>query len=134
MIYEKIYKNLIRLIPLESLKENGGYVKLTSTGYMDLHVDRLHKTHPKGKQDGCFIISMAHNFIQNGDTMADPDMEIAIYPEMGMAEALTYQLDSLGMFQRVYPKPGFVDLRTKKELNIFLDSWLATLKKQGFYQ
>lgn len=133
MIYEKIYKNLIKLIPLESLKENGAYTKLESTGYMDLNIDLLRQGHPEGKHDDCIIISMAHNFIQNGDVMADPDMEIAIYPKMGMAEALTYQLSSLGVYQVVYPKPGLVDLRNKKELNKFLDTWLVTLKKQGFY-
>jgi hypothetical protein len=135
MIYEKIYEKLDKLIPLgvSNLKEGEGFTKLKSGGFMELSIEFLHYDHPKGKQEGCFIIAMAHNYSQNGDLMADPDMEIAIYPEMKMAEALTYQQDSLGIFQRVYPEPGFVDVRAKKELNLFLNQWLGNLKKQGFY-
>lgn len=135
MIYEKIYEKLDKLIPLgvSNLQEGEGFTKLKSDGFMDLSIDFLHRNHPKGEQEGCFIISMAHNYTQNGDLMADPDMEIAVFPEMGMAEALTYQQDGLGIYQRVYPEPGFVNIRTKKELSIFLNKWLVNLKKQGFY-
>jgi len=137
MIYETIYKKLDRLIPLgvKELQEGEGFIKLKSEGYMNLNIDSLRgKEHPKGGQDGhCFIIAMAHNYIQNGDVMADPDMEIAIYPEMKMAEALTYQQDSLGIYNVVYPEPGLINVRLKKELNSFLNQWLDNLKIQGFY-
>ena len=137
MIYETIYKKLDRLIPLgvKELQEGEGFIKLKSEGYMDLNVDTLkHKEHPNGGQDGhCFIIAMAHNHIQNGDVMADPDMEIAIYPEMKMAEALTYQQDGLGIYQMVYPEPGLINIKLKRALNSFLNQWLGNLKKQGFY-
>jgi len=138
MIYEKIYEKLDKLIPLGSkdFKEGEGFVKLKSEGFMDLNVDFLHYEHPGGNagtKEDCFIISMAHNYTQNGDVMADPDMEIAIFPKRKMAEALTYQQDGLGIFQRVYPEPGKVSLKLKKQLNIFLNQWLNNLKKQRFY-
>ncbi len=41
---------------------------------------------------GDHVFAMAHNFKQNGDIMADPDMQIRIIPEMHSIEALTYQL------------------------------------------
>lgn len=137
MIYETIYKKLDRLIPLgvNELQKGEGFIKLKSEGYMNLNIDSLGgKEHPKGEQDGhCFIIAMAHNHIQNGDLMADPDMEIAVYPEMKMAEALTYQQDGLGIYQMVYPEPGLVNPKLKKQLNSFLNQWLDNLKKQNFY-
>jgi len=137
MIYESIYKKIDRLTGgIENFKESEeGYKKLKSGGFMDLSIDLLrNKEHPKGGQDGhCFIIAMAHNYSQNGDLMADPDMEIAIYPGMKMAEALTYQQDGLGIYQEVYPEPGFVNVRLKRELNSFLNQWLDNLKRQGFY-
>ena len=137
MIYETIYKKLDKLTGgIEKFKENKeGYKKLKSGAYMDLLIDLLiGKEHPKGGQHGhCFLIAMAHNHIQNGDVMADPDMEIAIYPEMKMAEALTYQQDGLGIYQRVYPEPGFINPKLKKQLNSFLNQWLNNLKNQGFY-
>lgn len=49
-----------------------------------------------------------------------------------MAEALTYQQDSLGVFQEVYPEPGKVDVKLKKQLNQFLNQWLTNLINQGF--
>lgn len=137
MIYETIYKKIDKLTNgIEKLKEDKeGYKKLKSGAYMDLSIDLLRgKEHPKGGQSGhCFLIAMAHNYIQNGDVMADPDMEIAIYPEMKMAEALSYQQDGLGIYQMVYPEPGFLNPKLKKELNSFLNQWLDNLKQQGFY-
>jgi hypothetical protein len=50
---------------------------------------------------------MGHNYRQNGDLVPDPDMEIRILPEPGMAEALSYQ-DSFG-YRRVYFDNAKVD-------------------------
>ena len=75
---------------------------------------------------------MAHNYIQEGDVMADPDMEIRICPDLHSVEALTYQQDGLGIYQAVYPEPGKVDLKLKRDLNQFLNQWLTNLIEQGF--
>ena len=122
MIYETIYKKLEKLGITELVK----YKKLKSEGYMDLSIDILSDNEEEKH------IAMAHNFIQNGDVMADPDMEIKIYKKTKMAEALTYQLSSLGIFQRVYPEPGKVYPKLKIQLNSFLDQWLTNLLSQGF--
>ena len=77
-------------------------------GMMDLNYDHLGCRKLDLGDYVSYDIALAHNYIQNGDVMADPDMEIRIYPEIKYAEALTYQLDGLGIFQRVYPEPGKV--------------------------
>jgi hypothetical protein len=117
-VYEK---NFDRLVELGVLKPDGllnfqDCLKLKSAGYMDLNIDHLsHKDAP-----GQIVIAMAHNYIQEGDVMADPDMEIRIIPEMRMVEALTYQLDSMGVYHRVYSEDGSrFDPERKKELNAF---------------
>lgn len=79
-------------------------------------------------------IALAHNGKQNGDVMADPDMEIRIYPEMKMAEALTFRNDYLGIFQEVYPEPGKYYPKLKKELNTFLNDWLKNMIEIQGYQ
>ncbi len=89
---------------------------------MDLHIDFL-----RVEENNAFIIGMGHNYRQNGDVMADPDMEIRIFPNTQMAEALTFQLDSLGIYQRVY-QDNKVDISLKKDLNSFLDKWLTKIK------
>lgn len=132
LIYERIYKALDELLPggIEGFCSNSeGYVKLRAPAMMDLNIDVQN-----WKEDGkkkTYRISMAHNFVQNGDVMADPDMEIRIHPELKMAEALTYQLDSLGIYQMVYPEPGKMNVKLKKQLNGFLEMWLNNIKEQG---
>jgi hypothetical protein len=102
--------------------------KLKSGSYMDLNLDYLTKTE-KG-----IVIAMAHNFIQNGDVMADPDMEIRIIPQMKMVEALSYRQDAVGINQQVYADETETRFypRVKKELNSFLGTWLKNLIDQGF--
>jgi uncharacterized protein YqiB (DUF1249 family) len=101
--------------------------KMKSGGFMDLNLDYLANT-----QEG-IVISMAHNFIQEGDIMADPDMEIRIVPQMKMVEALSYQQDAMGICQNVYTEDGKgYRPRLKNELNSFLGQWLNNLVAQGF--
>lgn len=128
-IYERNFKKLIKIIPDLLQKEPGWACRMKAEGFMDLHVDFL-KVEPQG--DGKkIVISLAHRYLQNGDSMADPDMEIAVYPNAGMAEALTYQQDGLGIYQVVYPEPGKFYPKRKKELNSFLETWLRNIVSQG---
>jgi uncharacterized protein YqiB (DUF1249 family) len=117
-----------RLQQMGIINENGvmqvDYMKFVSPGLMDLNVDRLtNKT-----------IALAHNGKQNGDVMADPDMEILIYPKTKMAEALTFRNDYLGIYQEVYPEPGKYYPKLKKELNAFLSDWLKNMIEIQKYQ
>lgn len=127
-VYER---NFDRLVKLGIINEKGELqfkdaLKLKSGAYMDLNLDYL------GKDEQGIIIAMAHNFEQNGDIMADPDMQVRIIPEMHSIEALTYQLDSMGIYQEVYPDANHVNPKVKKELNAFLETWLKNLIAQGF--
>jgi len=118
-----------RLQPIMDKLGDDDYVKLESDGFMPLSIDRLWTD-----EDGAVRISMAHNYIQNGDVMADPDMEIMVYPDRQMAEAMTFQMPNI--FQQVYmvndAGQKMVDLKAKRELNNFLKMWLRNIKRQGF--
>ena len=124
-IFERIYDELDSLVGtlLAFLHGDVDHLKIECPGFMDLHIDRL-----TGER-----IALAHNFLQNGDVMADPDMEILVNEKTRTAEALTFQQSTLGIYVTVYPEPGRVDIRAKKELNEFLLHWLSNLKKQGFF-
>jgi len=129
-IYETMYEKLVKL---GIINEDGGlkfdeYLKLKSKSFMDLNIDHLSHT----DDDRSIVISLAHNFIQNGDVMADPDMEVKIIPSMKMVEALTFQQDSTGTYQQVYLEDGRFYPTLKKDLNNFLNSWLKNLIEQGF--
>ncbi|MCK4679275.1 MAG: DUF1249 domain-containing protein [Bacteroidales bacterium] len=132
VVYETIYKRLIAIgiIDKEGNPKFEDHVKLESGGFMDLSIDFLYK----GKK--YFTIAMAHNYVQNGDLMADPDMEIKIIPDMKMAEALSFRQDGgLPINQHVYVEidgKKMVYPLVKKHLNSFLSGWLLNIKKQGF--
>ena len=57
-------------------------------------------------------------------------MELRVYPDMKMAEALTFQ-DCFG-YRVVYPTPDKVDVKAKAELNRFLNQWLSNLIRQDY--
>lgn len=93
--------------------------------FMDLNMDVLER------QTDYIVIALSHYFKQNGDLCADPDMQIRIYPERNMAEALTFQQALPPIYQEVYPAPGKVVPELKRELNDFLDLWLRNCINQG---
>lgn len=120
-----------RLEPIMTALGDADYVKLESNGFMDLHVDKLDESNGTGERT--IRVSLAHYFEQNGDLVPDPDMELMVYPDRWMAEALTYQ-DSM-IYQEVYTAEAgktMVRPRLKNELNRFLKLWLSNIKKQGF--
>jgi len=129
-VYERTFDNLVKLGIIDKygslrFKE---FVKLKSSGYMDLNIDHL------SNQDDVdsIVISLAHNYNQGGDVLADPDMEIRILRDMKMVEALTYQQDSMGIYQQIYHEDGKYYPHLEHELNKFLDYWLKNLIEQGF--
>lgn len=132
VVYETIFKRLVAIgiIDKEGKPRFNEAMNLKSGGFMDLNLDMLYE------EDGEFTIAMAHNYIQNGDIMADPDMEIKIIPGLKMAEALSFRQDGgIPMNQHVYEVidgKTMVYPRLKKELNTFLSGWLLNIKKQGF--
>ena len=123
-VYELIYKKILKLVPhLFTLKIGTGLCSKAGS-YMDLHLNILQK------EDNFIVIALSHTYLKNGDKVADPDMEIKVYTgDNKMAEALTYQ-DYI-CYQVVYPKPNYVNLKLKNDLNRFLNMWLSNCINQG---
>lgn len=122
-LHSMLFQRLIKIVPdLEGL---GGHGKSTVSGFMDLNLDVLQQRHDK------WLVALSQYFLHPcGDMVADPDMLIAIYPLRGEAEALTYQ--NAFSYQEVYTCGGMkVDVRAKRELNVFLNQWLLSLIAQG---
>lgn len=126
--YSSIFNKLNKVIP--DLEENlkKGFMAGKSTfgeksALMDLNLDVLSED-----EKGRFVIALSHYYRQNGDSVADPDMEIRIDFEKEIAEALTFQ-NALGFQQVYHEKDGkkLVDTRQKKEQNKFLSGWLTNL-------
>jgi len=105
--------------------------RLQATGFMDLVVEVL----PQFPETGAMVLSLAHYFEQNGALCQDPEMEVRVFPPRdgrpGHVEALSFQQAIPPIYQRVYPEPGKVVPRLKRDLNSFLTTWLRNLKQQG---
>jgi len=116
-IQQKIFSQLVKIgIIDETGTMKAEYMKFSSEGLMDLHVDRLPNN----------MLSLAHNGKLNGDVMADPDVEIAIFPQIQCAEGFTFQNDYLGIYQEVYTD-GKPNVKLRTDLNIFLHEWLSNI-------
>ncbi len=128
-IYETIYKKLEKLLECNfrdfpDLQSR----KIKSSAFMDLNIDVIYSS----QNAKTYQIALSHYYEHPcGDLIPDPDMEIKIYPELHMAEALTFQ--DTYVYLQVYPEPDKVNVCLKKQLNKFLIHWLKNLKAQGFY-
>lgn len=122
-----IFQKLDKLGVIELIKNDKEAAKALSPGFMDLGFDKL-----VNDSNGAAIIALHHYYVQMGDMMADPDMQIRIFLDTAMAEAMTYQQDSLGIYQEVYPEPDKVNMKLKGQLNRFLLTWLNNLLNEGF--
>lgn len=117
---EQIYEKLIKVIPdIETRTEAG---KSKSDGFMDLNLDVL----DKGKE--ITRIALSHYYKQNGDMVADPDMEIVINTRLKTANGMTYQ-DSM-LYQSAEVEGG-INTKLVDQLNDFLVMWLQNCIDQG---
>ena len=113
-------------LTFDDLKKIGA-IKIKNDGYLDLNIDYLGTYHQYDRY------AVAHNFIQNSDLMADPDMEFLDI--QGAFVPISYQLDSLGVYHRaVTENNGTLQWNRKmyKDLLNFIKMWANNLKIQGF--
>lgn len=122
-IQEQIYDALKDL--LGNLRELPDNCKMMSFGFMNLNLDMLKQ------RNTTTTIALSHYYKHpSGDMIPDPDVEIRIFHELQMAEALSFQ-DIFG-YKQVYHENGYIDAEAKTMLNKFLLQWLRNLKAQGF--
>lgn len=108
-IFEKIASPL--------LTNSAYYMKYGTPNYMDLNIEII----------GDDRLAMAHNYVLNGDVMADPDVEFTVDKKNRMLYPQTYQQDSLQYFERV---DG--DSARARELNHFMHEWLTNVVDQKY--
>ena len=124
------YKHLKPLIDGMNFDDSCRHFK--SSGFMPLTVELLFKD-----DKGRWIYSMTHYGEQNGDLMADPDMELAIDHAAGTVEPLTFRNDYMGLHQSVYIERNGQRLyspRLRSQLDDFLRQWLKNIEMQGYLE
>jgi hypothetical protein len=129
-VFETNFDRLVKLKIIDkdgSLRNNG---KSIAGGYMDLVFERLEHL-DDFNSNGTKAFSIAHYFVQNGDLCQDPEMVLFYNETLKTVEAYSFQMAIPPVYDLVYPQPGFVAPRLKKELNSFLRNWLNNLIQQG---
>ena len=99
------------------LTNSAYYMKYGTPNYMDLNIEII----------GDDRLAMSHNYVLNGDVMADPDVEFTVDKKNRMLYPQTYQQDSLQYFERV---DG--DSARARELNHFMHEWLTNVVDQKY--
>ena len=122
---ERNYRSFTRLFP-EIADGSYHYLRMESGagigGMMPLHVEWISDD----------TVSISHTYTQNGDLMHDPEMTFLIDRDKGTMEAASYQQDSLGIYQNVYPEPGRWVPELRKDLNNFAQQWFENISEQNY--
>jgi hypothetical protein len=100
-------------------KQDSFHVRFEKTGYQPLVIERHGD-----------MISVAHYFEQNGDLIADPDVELH-YPSW-VPTAITQAF--FGYRQKFIERDGktYFDTRFDREVSSFLSMWARNIKAQGW--
>ena len=115
---------------IDAVNKAEGSRHFTAPGYMDLVIENLYFNDFEGNP----VYSISHYGVQNGDLMADPDMEIAVTKD-GRIIPRTYRNDFMGLHQEVFKTVEGRTLYSNQlliDLDIFLWQWLQNIEQQGF--
>jgi len=112
---------------IEGLDSDNPYRKLDNTNgvFMPVSVDYLFET-----EHGT-VYAIAHNYTQNGDLMADPDMQFlvrddGVYP-------MTFQQDNLGVFNvglTIRDGKLLIAPELQRDMTEFANLWMSNIKDQ----
>lgn len=114
------FARLEKLVP-HIMDKRYRHATLTADGFMDLTVEWIAPDR----------IALAHYGEQNGDRMADPDMELIVDLETKNILPATYQNNYVGVYQEVYSGDNQWKPKLSKELTSFLNTWLRNIEFQG---
>ena len=93
------------------------YIKYGTPHFMDLNIEII--------DDNRY--AMSHNYVLNGDLMADPDVEFTVDKDNRLLYPESYQQDNLQFYQRVDKDPV-----AAHQLNEFMDEWLNNIQENQY--
>lgn len=118
-VEQKNYEQLEKLVP-DLLERKTDYVKFFSPGMEPVSMEWI----------GSNRIAISAYYLQNGDMMADPDMEFVVDKKNGTLSARTFQNDGMGIYQSAENYNGQVDNpKLVQDLNSFTHSWLKQIEQ-----
>lgn len=108
---------LFEAIAAPLLSGDACYIKYGTPHFMDLNIEII--------DDNRY--AMSHNYVLNGDLMADPDVEFTVDKDNRLLYPESYQQDNLQFYQRVDKDPV-----AAHQLNEFMDEWLNNIQENQY--
>ena len=118
---QRNYKTIMELAPEVLNLEQESKSFEAGSSFMPLTIEQIGENR----------IAISHYLTENGDSLADPDMEFVVDHEAETLNARTYQQDKLNRFDRVVVD-GIVNKVLEKELNLFAGQWFKNIREQGY--
>jgi hypothetical protein len=123
----------------EIVKITGGWERLSNhplrievEGFLPLYIEVI----GRGPRGGT-LISVMHTYLQYGDVMRDPDVEVEVVPGSDDWLPVSYRQDNLGIFRQAVSTEGGVVLfhhELVTDIKRFLEVWDRNLREQGFVE
>jgi hypothetical protein len=107
-------------------------LKIEVKGFMPLCIEAI----GPGPRGG-LLISVMHFYLQNGDVMRDPDVEVEVLPGTEDWLPVSYRQDNLGIFRQAVTTEGGVvrfNHGLVADVKRFLEVWDRNLREQGFVE
>lgn len=81
---------------------------------------------------GAFKLILEQNYLQNGDLMSDPRIDLMVVPAEGVIYPLNYTQHGLGIYQEFVQDGKIVNVKAKRDAkNFVFKDWLPNLLSQG---
>jgi hypothetical protein len=114
-IQNKIFNQLLSIIPDLQTRNKAGKSKLESQSMMDLNLDILYR------EDSTMMIALSHYYKHDsGDLISDPDVVLLVNFDNKTATARTFQ-DIFGYQDAM--SGGVVNVKLEQSLNEFAVMW-----------
>lgn len=122
-LYESNYLRIQLLIP--DIDRLDGYYKSRVAGDCDLHVEIIDRSRYT------ITLSLSYFFMEDGVRIADPDMQVRIYLDCELAEAMHFGGEHRHPALRKLSRQHKRELDVRWRRNILLNKWLDYLMEQG---
>jgi uncharacterized protein YqiB (DUF1249 family) len=122
-LYESNYLRLQQLIP--DLERLDGYYRSRVAGDCDLHLEIIERSRYT------VTLSLSYFFEDNGERIADPDMQVRVYLDGRLAEAMRLGGDHRHPGLRKLIRAHRHELDKRWRRNMVLNKWLEFLMDQG---
>lgn len=126
-----IFDRLEKLGLFEVTMPEDGYIHVENDPYMPLSIERL----PHLDRGGWRGYSIAHRYLQNGDLVPDPDMEILVSQTDRVVRPVSWRSPWMVKEAEFRRPDGSIAINPSelREQTSFLAMWTKNLLDQGFH-